>query len=549
MRRVFLVLWVVSLVSVFFADRSTAQNLPTWPKSNGIMEKSFGIPDSMGGLEFKEQPFSQRDLDKFFPRKRSVWDIGPSFEDALTKNIPVGDFHRVRLLCEKLRKDKNVSGFCKRLLPIIEPLAQKSDVEKGFYASYPEDIYTIASRAIAEQPEGNRKSKEVLVCQAILYRKLGDYRSAAEKLDAVLKLSPKDASLFAERGEIYYRQEKPDMAKAFYEKALAIDPDSAEANFGLSIMLSLGDGMEKHSDRIKSLLAKAVESDPRHAWAHIYLGIMMAEKGEEGALKEMETAIRLDPANAYFYVNHARPFVMQEKYDDALADVSKAIELCPHYAKYYFLRSQIYFDLNEIDKAGKDARQAYLLEPDNAKYAKQATAFNHKKKRYFETALLTAQGMRLDPQEVQWHIVRADAYASLSMYPIAERELTKAIDLNPTNPSMVFICGSRGWTRLMQEKYYDAEKDLRYCFENGGNENEMGLAMFGMALFATSRYQETVEVLTKLIEMSGKAKYYGLRGCVYEKLGQFDEARKDLKKAQMQAIKGHYLDRLKELVP
>ena len=78
---------------------------------------------------------------------------------------------------------------------------------------------------------------------------------------------------------------------------------------------------------------KAIELDPKLAWAHNNLGIALARPGEAGrGHRAYQKAIELDPNHAGSTNNLGNALRDQKKLDEAIAAYRKAIELDPKYA-------------------------------------------------------------------------------------------------------------------------------------------------------------------------------------------------------------------------
>jgi tetratricopeptide (TPR) repeat protein len=131
---------------------------------------------------------------------------------------------------------------------------------------------------------------------------------------------------FMQRGSMYRRLEKYDLALADFDQALRYDPQSAGAYTGRGNAL-------RHLGRFDEAIAAHSE------------------------------AIRLEPANAMAYSNRGNTFDDKKDYARAIADFDAAIKLEPHYATAFYNRANA--KLNAGDKAGAiaDYRQALALRP------------------------------------------------------------------------------------------------------------------------------------------------------------------------------------------
>jgi len=84
-------------------------------------------------------------------------------------------------------------------------------------------------------------------------------------------------------------------------------------------------------------------SDPRFAGpAYDNRGFCKLIKGElDGAMADIEQAIRLNPKNAMAYANRATAKEVMGDLDGAIADYSRAIKLNPRYVAAYNNRGDV----------------------------------------------------------------------------------------------------------------------------------------------------------------------------------------------------------------
>jgi tetratricopeptide (TPR) repeat protein len=117
--------------------------------------------------------------------------------------------------------------------------------------------------------------------------------------------------------------------KEFAQKALALDPNLAEAHLSMGMALfSMLDphGSEKELDR-------AVELNPNLGLAYDTYGWTFGEMGRhDESIASGRKALELDPLNSLFNTDLAFFFYWARRYDDAVTQVRKALELDPNTA-------------------------------------------------------------------------------------------------------------------------------------------------------------------------------------------------------------------------
>jgi tetratricopeptide (TPR) repeat protein len=130
-------------------------------------------------------------------------------------------------------------------------------------------------------------------------------------------------------------------ARQMFEKAVALDPQYAEAYVGLGATYYLEWHWRWSADpqsleRAFELAQKAVALDDSLPGARSLLSNVYAEKQQsDQAIVEGERAIALDPNNANSYVVQAEVLMLAGRPEDALRAVEQAMRLNPRYPPVY----------------------------------------------------------------------------------------------------------------------------------------------------------------------------------------------------------------------
>lgn len=112
--------------------------------------------------------------------------------------------------------------------------------------------------------------------------------------------------------------------------------------------------------------SKAVELDPKNAYAYYNRGISYDKKGEYNlAIKDFAKAIELDSSKPDFY--HNKGFAMKKKnlVREAIIEFNECIRLDKNHFKAYYNRANCYERLGEFDKAYSDYMIANSIVPNN----------------------------------------------------------------------------------------------------------------------------------------------------------------------------------------
>lgn len=186
-------------------------------------------------------------------------------------------------------------------------------------------------------------------------------------------------------------------AEALYRSFLEHDPDSAEANHNLGLIV-----MERgrhgaavayfcHAARLQPELleahlnlgeafaragfeAEAEESFRRatslagsSARPHVSLANLLSNRGRlEEAERSYREAIRIDPQFCDAYNNLSNLLRQQDRRDEALAMLHRALEIDPNYVRAHNNAGNILRDLDRLEEAVASYREAVRIAPDFA---------------------------------------------------------------------------------------------------------------------------------------------------------------------------------------
>jgi tetratricopeptide (TPR) repeat protein len=180
------------------------------------------------------------------------------------------------------------------------------------------------------------------------------------------------------------------------------------------------------------LVFTAVSLSAQNAQTRLDNGKQLFDQGNyDGAIRELDEAIRLDPNMAEAYAYRARSYNAKENYDRSLADANKAIQLNPRLAMGYYARGNYYRDKNDNDRAIADYTEAIRLDPRfiNA-YINRALLYSGKKD-YDRTIADYTEAIRLDPRLAMAYNNRGVAYDQKKDYDRAIADFNEAIRLDP----------------------------------------------------------------------------------------------------------------------
>jgi len=160
------------------------------------------------------------------------------------------------------------------------------------------------------------------------------------------------------KGVDYSFEGKYDKAIAEFNKAIAINPNLAEA-YGErgSAYKHKGD-----YDRAISDQTKVIKIDPRSDVAYYNRGNAYAKKGNlDQAISDYTKSIEINPKEYKVYLNRGNYYFKKGKLDQAISDYTKAIEINSYEGLIYYNRGFAYFAKKDYGKCWADVNKAEKL--------------------------------------------------------------------------------------------------------------------------------------------------------------------------------------------
>ncbi len=150
------------------------------------------------------------------------------------------------------------------------------------------------------------------------------------------------------RGVAYMNQQKAAEAQKYFEKALEIDPNFAEARLNLGIAF-LGQQKQEQGRTALQEAAEKLPNDP-YAWYNLGLAYKDLSEPEKGiGAFEHVTQIMPDEPDAYYFIGFLNSQL--QKYDLAIAAFQKALTISPYHASAQFGLARAYQRKGDVENA------------------------------------------------------------------------------------------------------------------------------------------------------------------------------------------------------
>jgi tetratricopeptide (TPR) repeat protein len=207
-----------------------------------------------------------------------------------------------------------------------------------------------------------------------LYNGRGVERQNKGELDAAqadfaeaMRLNPKNAFAYGNRGRLNLVKKDYDAAITDYNKAIEISPTYLSAYTGR------GDAYLKKHDPGRAIeeYKKALALKPKaelkqrieRALSEAYSNHGLAQKDDAAAISDYDEALKLNPDNYAALNNRGAAFVRTGDYDRAIQDLDSALKLKTDSSVLFRNRGDAYRGKGDRERAIEDYKQALSLNP------------------------------------------------------------------------------------------------------------------------------------------------------------------------------------------
>ena len=195
----------------------------------------------------------------------------------------------------------------------------------------------------------------------ILYNQLGKPQKAINCFEKAIQINPNSANGYYSLGVIFTQLGESQKAINYYEKAIQINPNFANAYYSLGVIFAqLGE-----SQKAISCYEKAIQINPNHIHAHNNLGVIFAQLGEsQKAINCFEKAIQINPNHIDAHNNLGTILNELGESQKAISCYEKAIQINPNFANAYYNLGTILNELGESQKAISCYEKAIQINPN-----------------------------------------------------------------------------------------------------------------------------------------------------------------------------------------
>ncbi len=199
--------------------------------------------------------------------------------------------------------------------------------------------------------------------RALAFDGKGNYDEAIGHYTESIRLNPRQAVVYSNRGNAYHQKGQFRQAMRDYNKAIALDPNdpSAYAN-----RANTYEKQGKFAEAIKDS-SKAIELGLDHPFVYMTRAQAYGHGGAwDRAIEDYNKVIDLEPNLPEGYNDRGAAYENEGDLDQAIEDYNKAIELDPNCVPAYFNRGAVYGNTGQLDRAIEDYSKAIEMDPNLA---------------------------------------------------------------------------------------------------------------------------------------------------------------------------------------
>ncbi|MBS1486329.1 MAG: tetratricopeptide repeat protein [Bacteroidetes bacterium] len=312
---------------------------------------------------------------------------------------------------------------------------------------------------------------------------LGDKQGALTDFNIYIESKPKDADALFARAQLRYQYRQWAMAREDFLKLLTLPAGETKSIF-FAPDKEGGLGITTAQSHITSSVLN-------------YLGLVDTQlKNYKRAIQYLDSAVKLEPSNAEFYIN--RGWAWQE--------------------------------MNDTLHAVQDYRKALSINPEGSIARHNLAVLSAAKGNLREMEKLLNEANERNAQEPRYFTARASNQTALHNFQQAMEDYSMSIQLDNTNPDVWL---RRGVLQMQMKNWNGALADFTQCIKLKEDQPQVWLYR-GNLMMEMNRIKEAIEDYTIAIaHQPDWGKPYAQRARAYQKTGNQMEACQDIKKAEL----------------
>ncbi|MCD6309572.1 MAG: tetratricopeptide repeat protein, partial [Candidatus Eremiobacteraeota bacterium] len=212
---------------------------------------------------------------------------------------------------------KKNPGHLRVILMLVESLTQEGEFEE-------------AEKHLSRAEDLGGDDLRNLLARANLERAKGNYKTAMDLYNEVLRRNPASENAHCDLGEIFLKQGNPLPAIEHFKHVLKTDPENVQAASGLALSYKKSGDEENFQDaynRVLKLGERRIDLVPGDKEAYRALGLAHLAAGE--VEKARSAFLKMGKSDSYGYIMIGNYLFDKGAYKDAMESYREALEINP----------------------------------------------------------------------------------------------------------------------------------------------------------------------------------------------------------------------------
>lgn len=295
---------------------------------------------------------------------------------------------------------------------------------------------SVGQRAFKNARLQKRQKAEVLplLGHALQLHKKGLLPEAQAAYRQLLQLAPNQFIALHMLGTLESDAKNYQQAEILLNRAVAVDPRSAEAHMSLGVALN---GLRRH-DEARESYRKALALRPNYAVALSNLGNASVTLDlHQEALESYDKALAINGDLAEAHNGRGWALCRLRNYDEAVVSLNRALSIKPDYAAALANRAVALRELQRFDEALADGNRAITLAPDDANGWLARASILLQIQQIAQASHDCEKALAIAPDSIQAHLVLGLCLAGLGRIEEALASFDRALDIQPDFQSAI----------------------------------------------------------------------------------------------------------------
>ena len=340
-----------------------------------------------------------------------------------------------------------------------------------------------------------------------------DFAAAAQSYRDYLAKNPDDAYAHFQLGYACAALKLPTEARTEFEKAIALDPNMAQAQFNLGVLL-----LDTDPAGALAPLQKAAELNPEDIRPKVLLGLAYERAGNyAAAIDQYRAAEKLDDKNFDVHLALGRTLLNANRPSEAAPEFRAASGLQPAAGEAHLGLAKALLAEKKPEPAVSELEKYLSGHPDDSGTRVELASILSSTGKYQEAIDQLDRAATGTPETLAALQLRGQANFQLKRYDDAIAALEKASALAPGNAD---THAQLGHLYMQKKSYPEAVRELSAAWKIEPKANDV-LGELVTAEYLSKNYAATVKGLDILSEREPMpASSWFVRADCYDKMGQ-----------------------------